>query len=86
MAPNVQLLAISFPDAASAATAEAMLVRVFGPGGSMHMAPLGEASYPVRERSLLVGRFQDDVIAAVRAAVREAGGTIEMDIPETAAR
>jgi hypothetical protein len=82
MAPNVRILAVSFATDTIATAAAAMLNRAFDPVDGMEFAPFGPQNYPGRDRSVLVGRFQEDVIDAVRAAVRQAGGTIEVDLPE----
>jgi hypothetical protein len=82
MAPNVRLLAISFASGTIAAAAAAMLNRAFEPVDGMELAPFGRQNYPGRSRSMLVGRFQEDVIDAVRFAVKQGGGTIEVDLPE----
>ena len=82
MATDVQILAVSFLTSTAATTAAAMLTRVFDPARPIELAPLGKPSYPTPIRSLLVGRFRLAVIDAVRIAVEEAGGTIEMDLAE----
>lgn len=86
MAQNVRLLAVSFLDHAAATSAATMLTSAFDPTQDVQVVPLGQASYRVRARSLVVGHFMEDVIAAVREAVEGAGGRIEMDVPEDRAR
>lgn len=82
MAPSIRLVAMSFATDAAAASAATMLTQTFRMVDGMEIAPLAQPSYPVRERAMMVGRFHEDVIAAVRQAVEDAGGTIEMDMPE----
>ena len=82
MAPSIRVLAVSFPTEVAARSAAAMLTRVFPLTREIRVAPLGEASYPVHARGVVVARFHEDVLAAVLEAVHEAGGTVEMSMPE----
>jgi hypothetical protein len=82
MAPHVRLLAVSFLDRDAARSAATMLAASFDPTEDVQVVPLGQASYPARTRSLVVGHFMEDVIVAVRSAVKDVGGRIEMDVPE----
>jgi hypothetical protein len=86
MASDIQILAVSFVNEAAASAAAAMLAKDFDPTRPIELAPLGKPFYPTPIRSLLVGRFRLDVIVAVRTAVEQAGGTIEMDLAEDSRR
>lgn len=81
MSPS-RLIAVSFADEASAHAAAKVINARFGPGGGIHVAPRGFATYPTPSGGVITAWFRDDVVAAVRAAVEEMGGTIEVDLDE----
>jgi hypothetical protein len=79
----MRILAASFEDEQAATDAMERLDREFGLiAGSIHVAGLGRASDPSGPGGILAGRFEQDVIAAVRAVVRVMGGTIVVDAEE----
>ena len=65
-----------------AAVALEALDRQFRTGDDVRLAPLGNADHPDGPTTVLAGRFGDDVMAAVRTAVAEMGGTVVMDVDE----
>lgn len=81
MSPT-RLLAVSFADEAMAQAAAIAISTRFGSDGGIHVAELGFATYPTPKGGVMTGWFQEDAIAAVRAAVEELGGTIEIDLNE----
>jgi hypothetical protein len=81
MSPS-RLLAVSFPDQAAAQAAAGIIDARFSPNGGIHVAALGFATYPTPSGGVLTGWFRDDVITAVRSAVEELGGTVEIDLDE----
>jgi hypothetical protein len=71
------LLAASFANEAAAEAALSHLLRRFGGHHEeIRVSPLGRASDPTGPGAVLAGRFEDDVLDAVRAAVEAAGGSI----------
>ena len=82
MAPNMHLVAASFLDVATAAAAATTLTTAFHPHDKLYVSPLGRTPRASLGRGLVVGRFHADVLAAVRAAVEDAGGTVEIDMLE----
>lgn len=78
----MRVLAASFPDDASARAARAYLMRAF----TLDASQIGvEALANGRSRkdvAILAGRFQDEVVAAARYAVRQFGGTLVIDIDD----
>ncbi len=78
----MRVLAASFPDNASARAARAHLISEF----TLDATQVGvEALAHGRKRkdaAILAGRFQDEVVEAVREVVRQLGGTLVMDIDD----
>lgn len=80
MAPELRVLALSFPDSDSANAAAALLHRDYPPETAVRVAPLGHLEYPIPPGTLVTGRFSADAVAAVTRAVHALGGTVEMNV------
>jgi len=80
----MRLFAASFATEESAVLALEELAGRFGESARMRLAPLGHAGPEgSTARMILAGRFEDDVIAAVRLAVTELGGSMVVDSETT---
>lgn len=75
----MRIFAASFLTEDSAATALEALSRRFRSHSSIRIAPLGHTSGAAGPSMVLAGRFEDDVIDAVRLAIAELGGTVLVD-------
>lgn len=77
-------VAASFSSLLAAQAARAALVIAF-PGrlGSLRVAPLGHATYPVIPQHVLAGDFDDADLAAARRIVEEYGGSVVADVDRT---
>lgn len=80
MAPELRVLALSFPDSDSANTVAALLHRDYPPEAEVHVAPLGHLEYPTPPGTLVTGRFSAGDVAAVTGLVHKLGGTVEMNV------
>jgi hypothetical protein len=79
----MRVFAASFMTKGSATSALHALNRLLGTSDTVRIAPLGDR-VPGGPTMVLAGRFEDDVIAAVRRAVAGMGGTIVVDVDEGA--
>jgi hypothetical protein len=75
----MRILAASFETVDAATRALQALGRRFDTATSLEIAPLGHAGRSSGPGMVLAGRFEEDVIEAVRVAVRELGGTVVVD-------
>jgi hypothetical protein len=80
----MRILAASFMTEQSAAAALLTLNRRFATSRGFRLAPLGQFGNPNRPSTVLAGPFDEDVVAAVKRAVEELGGTVVIDIDEEA--
>jgi hypothetical protein len=80
----MRILAASFMTLASATKALDALNRQFGTEDDVRLAPLGRAGGPGGPTMVLAGRFADDVVEAVRRAVKKFGGTVVVDADDRA--
>jgi hypothetical protein len=80
MAPDMHLVAWSFLNVATATAARTMLTRDFDLVSDLLVSRVGDSRRLDPNGGLLVGRFHSDVLDAVRAAVADAGGTVEVDL------
>ena len=80
----MRILAASFRTEQSAASALVALNRRFASSRGFRLARLGQFGNPNRPSAVLAGPFADDVVAAVKRAVRKLGGTVVVDIDERA--
>jgi hypothetical protein len=84
----MRILASSFMTRPSAVRALEALDGRFGTGHT-RIAVLGGTGEKVggqKPEMILAGRFTDDVIAAVRGAILELGGTVVVDVDEDRTR
>jgi hypothetical protein len=88
---DMRILAATFRTRPSAVMAREALDRSFGTG--VRVAVLGrtgdegaEDTVEQRPEMVLAGRFADDLIAAVRRAIVELGGTVVVDVDEDRTR
>lgn len=81
--PTMRVLAASFPDADSARAAQAQLIAQLALEanqiGVEALAPMSARSSP---RSILAGRFQDEVVQDAQSVVEGHGGTMVIDIED----
>ena len=85
---DMRILAASFMTRPSAVRALEALDGRFGTGHT-RIAVLGGTGEQVggpKPEMILAGRFTDDVIAAVRGAILELGGTVVVDVDEDRTR
>ena len=75
----MRIFAASFLSEDSAVQALETLDRRFGVRAQIRIAPLGHAGTGGGPPMVLAGRFEDDVMAAVRLAVAELGGSVVVD-------
>ena len=84
----MRILAASFMTRPSAVLALEALDRRFGTGDTRIavLGGTGEEPGGQQPEMILAGRFTDDVIAAVRRAMVELGGTVVVDVDEDRTR
>jgi hypothetical protein len=75
----MRIFAASFMTRATAVQALDALDRWFDGSADVRIAALGHAGGGTGPTMVLAGRFGDDVMAAVRIAVAELGGTVVVD-------
>ncbi len=78
----MRIFAASFLTEESAVHALEALDRRFRASSSIRIAPLGHTGGDKGPGMVLAGRFEEDVIGAVRLAVAELGGTVLVDAEE----
>lgn len=92
----MRILAATFTTRPSAVMARESLERRFGTGhtriaalggtGDQTGEETGDGTGEQQPEMILAGRFTDDVIAAVRRAIMELGGTVVVDVDEERTR
>jgi actin-like ATPase involved in cell morphogenesis len=76
----MRVLAASFPDEGSARAARTRLIRALSLEASdVEVEALARATH-AHDTTVLVGRFEDDVVATARAVVAEFKGTLVVDV------
>jgi hypothetical protein len=78
----MRIFAASFLTEESAVQALEALGRRFRSASSARIAPLGHTGGAKGPSMVLAGRFEDDVIDAVRLSIAELGGTVLVDAEE----
>ena len=81
----MRILAAAFKREDTAVAAFRELNRRFAASRGFRIAPLGRAGDPEGPTTVIAGSFEDDVVAAIKAAVEDLGGDVVIDIDQRAA-